>query len=62
MSYDEQIVHFGNEVDAVVNRFSEEYDLPSAVIVGILQMKIHLLCVDAFNREEEEENPPKIAE
>lgn len=53
MSDNEQIKHFGDEVDKLVDRFRTEYDLSYASVVGVLQMKIHLLCSEAEEREDE---------
>jgi hypothetical protein len=53
MTEKEQIDHFANELDNLVNRFRTEYEMTYASIVGILQMKIHLLCGEAEDREDE---------
>lgn len=53
MSEKEQIDHFANELDSLVNRFRTEYEMTYASIVGTLQMKAHLLCVEAEDRADE---------
>jgi hypothetical protein len=53
MSDKEQIDHFANDLDALVKRYSEEYDIPYASVVGVLQMKAWLLCADADVRSDE---------
>lgn len=53
MDHTEQIMRFSNDLDALVDRYADEYDLPYASIVGSLQMKIHLLCVEAGERDDE---------
>jgi hypothetical protein len=40
----EQLDSFGNDVDALVERYRHEYDMSYAVVVGVLVMKAHLLC------------------
>jgi len=50
---DPQVIHFGNELDNLVERFRKEYDISYAAIVGTLQMKAWLLCQEADEREEE---------
>lgn len=53
MDKKEQIFQFGDELDKLVERFRAEYDLSYAAVVGALQMKIHLLCKEASELEEE---------
>jgi len=49
----EQIDNFGNELDALIERFRNEYEISYASMVGALEMKIHLLCAEAFKRGDE---------
>lgn len=51
MTEQEQIFHFGDELDRLVNRFRSEYEISYAAIVGVLFMKAHLLCGEAGNQE-----------
>lgn len=51
MSEREQIVHLGNEIDRLVDRFRTEYDLSYASVVGVLQMKCWLLMAEAADEE-----------
>lgn len=53
MTEKEQVDHFANEIDNLVNRFRIEYDMSYAAVVGVLQMKIHLLCGEAEARADE---------
>lgn len=55
MKQKEQIEHLANELDALIGRFSEEYDLSYAAVIGVLHMKIHLLEKQAIEEEEQEE-------
>lgn len=48
-----QLQQFADELDRLVERFRAEYDLSYGEVVGALQMKIHLLCVEAENQETE---------
>jgi hypothetical protein len=56
MSHQEQLEHFANELDALVQRFRHEYDVDYATVIACLQMKIHLLCVEAAERGEDEDS------
>lgn len=53
MSEKDQIEHFANEVDNLVERCRKEYEMSYAAVVGVLQMKIHLLCAEASERGDE---------
>lgn len=53
MSEKEQTDHFANDIDKLVERYRSEYEVSYAAVVGVLQMKIHLLCQEASEREDE---------
>lgn len=53
MDANEQIKHFANELDNLVDRYRIEYDLSYAAVVGALAMKQHLLCGEAEERHNE---------
>jgi hypothetical protein len=56
MTEGEQTTQFANELDKLVQRFRAEYDLTYAAVVGVLQMKSHLLCQEAEEREDGDED------
>lgn len=47
MNESEQVTHFADDIDKIVDRYRDEYDISIASAVGVLQMKIHLLCREA---------------
>lgn len=53
MTEREQIQHFATEIDKVVKRFCEEYDLSVASIAGALQVKAHQVIAEACKEGEE---------
>lgn len=53
MTEKEQTDHFANEIDRLVDRYRSEYEMSYASVVGVLQMKIHLLCDEASERSDE---------
>lgn len=53
VSEQEQISHLGNDIDALVDRYRQEYDMSYASVVGVLEMKIFLLCSEASERSDE---------
>src|SRR5687768_1848922 len=50
MTEKEQTDHFADDIDALVNRYRSEYDMSYAAVVGVLAMKMHLLCAEAARR------------
>lgn len=54
------VEHFADELDRIVRRARFEYDLTYAEVVGTLQMKAWLLCDEASDQtepEDDEESP-----
>ena len=51
MTVNQQIFHFADELDNLVDRFRTEWDLPYAAIVGTLNMKAHLIMTEASERD-----------
>lgn len=51
----DQVEIFASELDKLVYRFAEEFELTYAAIVGALQMKSHALCADAMASDDDEE-------
>lgn len=47
MDGQEQIQQVADELDKLIERCRIEYDLSYASVVGVLQMKTHLLCQEA---------------
>lgn len=52
MSEKEQIDHFADDLDRLVDRYRKEYEMSYASVVGTLQMKINLLCAEAGREDE----------
>jgi hypothetical protein len=53
----EQICHFATELDALVDRFSSEYDLMVVSVIGVLALKQKQLCDEA--EEGDDPDPPE---
>lgn len=53
MSEKEQIDHFSDDLDRLVDRYRKEYEISYGSAIGALQMKIHTLCAEAGGREDE---------
>lgn len=52
MEEKEQTNAFADDLDRLVDRYRNEFDMTYASVVGALQMKIHLLCQEAANLNE----------
>lgn len=52
----EQAEHFANELEALISRYSEEYDLATYEIVGLLHTQAFSLCHRAFMADEIEDD------
>ena len=55
MTEPDQTHHFATELDALILRFRQEYDLTLAAVVGTLYVKQHELCAEIMKKNEEEE-------
>ncbi len=53
MDEQEQITHFSNDIDALVDRYREEYDMMYSSFLGVMFMKCHLLMNEASSRYED---------
>lgn len=51
----DQVEMFAGELDKLVYRFAEEFELTYAAIVGALQMKSHALCAEAMAPDDDDE-------
>lgn len=52
MDANEQVKQFADDLDNLVDRYRDEYDLNYAAVVGALFMKAHLLCDEAGDEAE----------
>ena len=51
-----QVQHFCRDLDALFNRYRDEYDLSNAEVIGVLQMKLHLLCTEVIEDHDDTTN------
>ena len=56
MTDSEQTSAFGDELDKLIDRFREEFDLTYAQLIGTLHFKIHLLCNEAERNANNDHN------
>lgn len=55
MTDKEQTDAFANDLDRLVERYRQEFEMTYAQVVGVLVMKTHLLCDEAQGRDDETE-------
>jgi len=53
MTEKEQIDKLADAIDALINEYRVEFDLTYASVVGVLQMKAHLLMREAEEKQDE---------
>ncbi len=53
MTDKEQTDAFANELDKLIDRFRDEFDLSYAVVCGTMLLKIHTLFAEASGRKDE---------
>lgn len=54
MSHVDQIEHLENDLDRIIERYRSEYDMTFAAMIGVFQLKVHQLSVEAYEEPEEE--------
>lgn len=47
----EQTDNFASELDLLIDRYRREYDLTYAQVIGVMQIKICLLCTEGEDGE-----------
>jgi len=51
----QQVAAFANDLDNLVDRYEQEFDLTYVEVIGVLHLKTHLLCRDAEEDDAEDE-------
>jgi len=53
MSEEEQLKCLANDVDALINRYREEFNISYATVVAVLTFKTHMMCQEAARQKED---------
>lgn len=56
MKESKQIEAFQDELNKLIERFSDEFDLTLASMIGVMHVTIHELIVNTMNQDNEEED------
>lgn len=51
----EQIGHLEKDIDSLISRYCQEYELTYASVIGVLQMKIIYLAMQAKESDDDSE-------
>ena len=54
MNMDEQLAAFEEDLCRLIERYVNEFDIPMAAIIGLLQLRIHDICTSAYEDSEDE--------
>jgi hypothetical protein len=50
----QQVAAFANDLDNLIERYEQEFDLTYVEVIGVLHLKTHLLCTDAAADDDED--------
>lgn len=56
MPPNDQTTHFANDLERLINRYRDEYDITYAQLVGVLHIQSFMLCREAEERSKPEED------
>ena len=56
MPPNDQTTHFANDLERLINRYRDEYDLSYAQMIGAMYFTLHLLCREAEQKIDDEED------
>lgn len=54
MSHVDQIEHLENDLDRIIERYRKEYEMTFAAMIGVFQLKVHQLSVEAYEDPDDE--------
>jgi hypothetical protein len=54
MDRKQQVEHFANDLNGLIERYRQEYDLTYADILAALQMRQWMLCQEIYGPKEKE--------
>jgi hypothetical protein len=56
MKESKQIEAFQDELNRLIERFADEFDLTLASMIGVMHVTIHELIVNTMNQDQEEDD------
>ena len=55
-----QIGCFDDDLDRLIQRYSDEFDMSLAAMIGTLQVKIHQLVANSLDQDDEEDDNEEV--
>lgn len=52
----DQATHFANDLERLINRYRDEYDITYAQLVGVLHIQSFMLCREAELRTDDQDD------
>jgi len=52
----DQTRHFANDLEALIGRYRQEYEITYAQLIGVLQLQAHMLCRETVEQSEENDD------
>jgi hypothetical protein len=56
----DQIGCFESDLDRLIQRYGDEFDMSLAAMVGTLQIKIHELVANSLDQDDEEDDSEEV--
>lgn len=56
MSEQERVQHFADDLDSLIERYRQEYDIMLTSVVGVLTLQVHYLLSDVYHKDAEDED------
>jgi len=60
MDEKDQIGCFDDDLDRLLQRYSDEFDMSLAAMVGTLQIKIHELVANSIDQDDDEDEDEEV--
>lgn len=55
MSEQERVQHFADDLDSLIERYRQEYDIMLTSVVGVLTLQVHYLLSDVYHKDAEDD-------
>lgn len=53
MKQEDQATAFAEDLEALVDRYIQEFDLMSSSAIGVLQIQMHAILISLFERDDD---------
>lgn len=56
MTEQERVRHFSEDLDSLIERYRQEYDIMLTSVVGVLTLQVHYLLSDSYHEDVQNED------